>query len=126
MITAGEPPARVHQRVLRADFRDVDLAYDADDHDRFLAAVPAIVGAGFTPAFRYRSNDGTVTEHSFIRQDAKFEFFRLTRQDDQYRYHLYGKDPDRDDGYVELIVPFRPAARNDRVPRPRLAEAGRS
>lgn len=84
-------------RLLAHDFRDVDLAYDAVDHDQFLAAIPAILAAGFRPAFRYRSNDGTITEHSFFRQGAKFEFFRLTRVDDQYRYHVYGSERDDED-----------------------------
>lgn len=97
-------------RLLAHDFRDVDLAYDGADHDRFLAAVPAIVQAGFRPAFRYRSNDGTTTEHSFLRHGARFEFFRLTRQGDQYRYYVYGEDPDRDEGHVELVgaLPAQP------------------
>jgi len=97
-------------KLLAHDFRDADLAYDDADHDRFLAAVPAIVEAGFTPAFRFRSNDGEVTEHSFVRQGAKFEFFRLARRDDQYRYYVYARDPEREGGHLELLgaVPAQP------------------
>lgn len=89
--------------LLRHDLNDVDFAYDEADHERFLAAVPAIERAGFRRRYRYRSNDGQFTEHCFVRHGAKFEFFRFERVDNRYRYHLYAIDPADPRRHVEML-----------------------
>jgi hypothetical protein len=76
-------------RLLLHDFRDADFAYEAADDDRFAAAVPAIIEAGFEPLFRYRNSDSEYTEHSFKRAGSQFEFFRMTRDGANWRYHMY-------------------------------------
>ncbi len=88
--------------LLRHDLNDVDFAYESHDDERFLAAVPALVEAGFRRLFRYRNNEGTTTEHSFFRRGAKFDFFRMDRRDDRLRYYVYGTDPEPPGGHVEL------------------------
>ena len=90
-------------RLLPHDLDDVDFAYDEDDHEHFLAAVPALERAGFRRLFRYRSNDGVATEHCFVRHGAKFEFFRLERVEGRHRYHLYVKDPDDPGRHIEML-----------------------
>jgi hypothetical protein len=90
-------------RLLAHDLNDADFAYDADDDESFLAAVPDLCRAGFRPLFRYRSNDGRYTEHCFRRRGAIFEFFRLERSDGRHRYHIYGIDPEDAHEHVEMV-----------------------
>jgi len=87
--------------LLRHDYKDADFAYDAADDELFAAAVPHIMRAGFRPRNRFRSNDGHYSEHTFQRRGAKFEFFRLTRHGDTFRYHTYGGPPYGPD--IEMI-----------------------
>jgi hypothetical protein len=72
--------------------------------------VPTLVEAGYKPLFRYRGNDGQVTEHSFQRWGAKIEFFRMTHCDDNFRYHVYAVDPNDEHRHVELLamIPAQP------------------
>lgn len=97
-------------RLLAHDFRDADFAYDAIDDDRFAAAVPELQRAGFERLFRFRSNDGEITEHTFRRSGAKFDFFRLNRRDSHYRYHVFASEPHREERFIELIgeIPAQP------------------
>jgi hypothetical protein len=97
-------------RPLPHDFRDADFAYDAADDDRFAAAIPELQRAGFRRLFRFRSNDGEFSEHTFLRRGAKFEFFRFTRRDNHYRYHVFASDPEDEGRFIEMIgeIPAQP------------------
>ena len=98
-------------RPLASDLEDADFAYLDEDHDLFLAAVPAIVRAGFTPAHRFSSADGRYVIHRFFRRGIKFEFFRLTPRADCWRYSMFesGKEPTELLAEVpaQMRVPFR-------------------
>lgn len=69
---------------LDADFgvRDEDFHYLAD-------AVPAIIKAGFRCDRRFINNEGYITELTFIRHGARFDFFRLFPEAGRLRYFLY-------------------------------------
>jgi hypothetical protein len=77
-------------RILRHDCHDADFAFCAADRERFDAAAPALVDAGFAPRYRYRSNAGHPTEFTFMRGRAKFEFFEMAPAGDALRYFVYG------------------------------------
>lgn len=93
-------------RPLASDLEDADFAYLDQDHDRFLASVPAIVSAGLRPMHRFSSADGRYVEHRFLRQGVRFEFFRIMPCGDRWRYSMFisGDEP------TELIaeVPAQP------------------
>jgi hypothetical protein len=94
------------RRPLAADLHDADFAYLDEDHERFLASVPALVAAGFTPRHRFTSRDGRHVEHRFRREGIHFELFRLTPHGTRWRYSMFelGERP------TELIaeVPIQP------------------
>lgn len=91
---------------LASDLKDADFAYLDEDHERFLASVPALVKAGFKPLHRFSSADGRYVEHRFSHRGAWFEFFRLTRRGDRWQYSLSVSG----DELVELVaeVPCQP------------------
>jgi hypothetical protein len=98
-------------RPLDSDLLDADFAYLDEDHDAFLSAVPTLVRAGFEPRHRFTSLDGRYVEHRFRRDGIQYDFFRLTRDGDRFRYSMFvrGAEP------MELVaevpaqerVPFR-------------------
>lgn len=98
-------------RPLDSDLEDADFAYLDEDHDRFIACVPALVRAGFRPRHRFTGADGRHLEHRFRRGGVQYDFFRLTPGGDRFRYSMFvhGDTP------AELIaevpaqqrVPFR-------------------
>jgi len=98
-------------RPLDSDLHDADLAYLDEDHDRFLATVPALVRAGFRPRHRFTSHDGRHVEHRFRRDGVQYDFFRLTPAGDRFRYSLFipGDTPQELIAEVPLQprVPFR-------------------
>jgi hypothetical protein len=99
--------------LLDHDLHDADFAYDHGDHDRTDAAFDALERAGFRRWFRYRNNDGDITQATFIRHGARFEFFMVSPCEDDAEYNqyfVYGSD---DTGM--------PAQLRMRIPRQRLA-----
>lgn len=79
---------------LLAHDRDADLALLPEDLPKLLAAVPALRRAGFHPLHMFRNNEGNITEVTFCRHTAKFEFFVMEPVDDMLRYYVYGYPPD--------------------------------
>lgn len=79
-------------RVLAHDRRDADFAVAAEDASLFCQAVPALERAGYRRLFRFENNAGEVTEHSFVRHDAKFDFFYFFPEPEvgTRRYYVYG------------------------------------
>jgi hypothetical protein len=75
--------------VLRHDCLDADFGVADRDFHRLVKAVPAIVRAGFWCDRRYVSNDGQVTELTFARHGARFEFFRMFPAAGRLRYYMY-------------------------------------
>lgn len=98
-------------RPLDSDLDDADFAYLDEDHDRFLASVPALVRAGFRPRHRFTSADGRHVEHRFRRGGVQYDFFRLTPAGDRFRYSMFvpGDPPHELIAEVPLQprVPFR-------------------
>ena len=73
---------------------DADFFFDTGDTKRFREAVPALEEAGFERLYRFRNNDGVVTEFSFVRHDVKFEFFRtFPAGPGRQRYFVYAPGP---------------------------------
>ncbi len=81
--------------IMLHDTKDVDFAFLGEDLERLEASFPALIEAGFAPHFRFPGLTGEATEYSFIKDDAKFEFFRLDRDGDELIFHHYGQLPDR-------------------------------
>lgn len=98
-------------RLLDHDLIDADFAYRDEDHERFLAAVPTLVAAGFEPLHRYVSNDGLVTIHRFVRGRGRFEFFRLVPVEGGLRFWMHdGREPPTEyagDLTDQCVSPFR-------------------
>ena len=57
---------------------DADFYYLDYDEERFDRCIPALVDAGFKRLFKFVANDGIAWEYSFLKDEAKFEFFRTT------------------------------------------------
>ena len=76
--------------ILPHDCLDADFGVDDRDFPRLVAAVPAILQAGFRRDRSFVSNNGQVTELTFIRHGARFEFFRMfAGSDRRLRYYMY-------------------------------------
>lgn len=75
--------------ILAHDSDDADFAVADRDFDRLVAAVPAIIAAGFRPDRRFFNNAGELTEVTFMRHGTRFEFFRMFPAGDRVRYFLY-------------------------------------
>lgn len=75
--------------VLAHDCLDADFAVADRDFDRLVAAVPALMRAGFRCDRRFVNTAGQVTELTFLRHGARFEFFRMFPADGRLRYYMY-------------------------------------
>jgi hypothetical protein len=64
-------------KVLDHDTGDVDFWVRAEDAQLLEDAADALSRAGFRRLWRYRNSRGDVTEFTFTRHGAKFEFFLL-------------------------------------------------
>ena len=94
-------------RVLPHDDMDADFAVLEDDWPLLEQAVPALELAGYRGVRRFVDHDGQVTERSFMRHGARFDFFKLSAVGDTARYTVYGR---HDGAYVEVEeeVPLQP------------------
>ena len=83
-------------RPLDHDLWDVDFAFLPEDHEHFLAAVPALTAAGFMPRARFCDDDGTPWEYQFVRGSTRYEFWVLApdgaRTTMRYRSFVYGPE----------------------------------
>ena len=97
--------------ILAHDSLDADFGVVDEDFQRLVSAVPELVRAGFKAHRRFMNNDGDITELTFMRHGACFEFFRFYPRAGNLRYFVYADGPD---GAVEAqgsvpdqpIVPF--------------------
>ena len=71
------------------DTLDADFAVDDRDFHRLVSAVPEITKAGFSCDRRFVNNNGDVTELTFMRHGAGFDFFRMFPADGRLHYFLY-------------------------------------
>jgi hypothetical protein len=88
---------------------DADFAVRSEDERAFHEAVPALEQAGYRRLFRFRNNEGEVTEYCFLRHGIKFDFFLLFpgSKATERRYYEYGEVPG---GWEELegVLPVQP------------------
>ncbi|MHB1593855.1 MAG: hypothetical protein ACYCO9_06260 [Streptosporangiaceae bacterium] len=75
--------------ILEHDSQDADFAVLDKDFDRLVSAAPTLVRAGFACDRRFVNNDGVVTELTFARHGARFDFFRMFPAGDRLRYYTY-------------------------------------
>ncbi|MBI3957502.1 MAG: LicD family protein [Chloroflexi bacterium] len=78
-------------RILSHDVSDADFAFLREHRARFLNAIHALKAAGFVPSKRWINNEGDATEYVFVKGSAKFEFFEMVRQGDEFCYWLYNR-----------------------------------
>lgn len=99
-------------RILAQDRKDADFAVCSEDARLFYEAVPALESAGYKLTFQFRNNEGQITQHSFFRHDAQFDFFFFFPGPDaaQRRYFVYKEAPT---GWMELegVLPDQPLER---------------
>lgn len=77
-------------RLMLHDTKDADWAFlDTDEH-RLHAAFGALVEAGFAPNLRFPGATGPATEYSFMKDGAKFEFFKVSVQDERFVWCNHG------------------------------------
>ncbi|WP_425400426.1 hypothetical protein [Aeoliella sp.] len=60
---------------------DADFYYLAEDESLMVRAIEHLLAAGFERLYRFVGNDGLVWQYSFLKDDAKFEFFRTVKSD---------------------------------------------
>lgn len=77
-------------QLLAHDLVDADFAYEASDESVFEAVAALLEFHGFRRGFSFESNRGRLTEHTFVRHGARFEFFALEPVGDEWRYSVYG------------------------------------
>lgn len=76
--------------ILQHDTLDADFAVLDSDFDRLVRSIPAIVRAGFARDRCFMNNDGIVTELTFMRHGARFDFFRMFPEPERrLRYFMY-------------------------------------
>jgi hypothetical protein len=75
--------------ILPHDCFDADFGVRDADFGRLIRAVPAIRRAGFACDRKFMSDSGLVTELTFTRHGARFDFFRMFPDEGQLRYFIY-------------------------------------
>jgi hypothetical protein len=75
--------------VLPHDCLDADFGVNDADFHLLVSAIPAILRAGFRCDRRFINDKGQVTELTFLRHGARFEFFRMFPGDGELRYYMY-------------------------------------
>jgi len=75
--------------ILPHDCYDADFAVRDEDFERLIRAVPAIRRAGFSCDRKFISDSGLVTELTFTRHGARFDFFRMFPDAGRLRYFIY-------------------------------------
>jgi hypothetical protein len=92
------------------DLDDVDLAYRKEDSDRFRAAMPSIVAAGFQVECEFYNTEGRVVEVRFVRRRCRYEFFEFEPTDrGTLRYYLCDTEAESGQRY-ELVAEIRDQA----------------
>jgi hypothetical protein len=89
-------------RPLAHDCADADFGIHRADLEHFKAAANALTAAGFAPLYVHRNNHGDVTEYTFWRDGAKFEFFVMDPAGTNLQYYVFGAG-DRGEGPVQAV-----------------------
>jgi hypothetical protein len=75
--------------IMPHDVLDADIAINDEEFHRMTEVVPALLKAGFKCRRRFINNDRQLTEVTFARHGASFDFFRLFSDGSSFRYYLY-------------------------------------
>lgn len=75
--------------LLAHDLHDADFGFLPHDAPLFPDAARALMRGGFAPLHRFVNNAGEVTEYTFTRHDAKFEFWMIAPRADRLRHYAY-------------------------------------
>jgi hypothetical protein len=75
--------------IMPHDVLDVDIAIADEEFYRMTEAIPALLKAGFKCSRRFINNDGQLTEVTFSKHGAGFDFFRMFSDGDRAWYYLY-------------------------------------
>jgi|HubBroStandDraft_6_1064221.scaffolds.fasta_scaffold82110_2 hypothetical protein len=76
--------------ILQHDSLDADFAVADEDFQHLVDAIPALLAAGFVRDRCFINNEGVVTELTFLRHGARFDFFRMFQEPGQRRrYFMY-------------------------------------
>jgi hypothetical protein len=94
--------------IMLHDTKDADFAFLAQDEHRLIASFPALIEAGFRPYLRFPDAVSPATEYSFIKDDAKFELFRLEVAGDRVQWHNYGRLADGTPLRNTCAIPAQP------------------
>jgi hypothetical protein len=76
--------------IMLHDTKDADFGFLRDDLDRMVATFPLLVDAGFEPYRRFPAAAGVAHEYSFLREDAKYEFFVCDVEGDRLTWRNCG------------------------------------
>lgn len=76
-------------RLLSHDLVDIDFGYRVEQRAAFQAAIPHLIAGGFQLRYGWRSNAGVITEHTFLKNQVRFDFFEFQPQGDLLCYWLY-------------------------------------
>jgi len=88
---------------LIGDYDDADFGYMSEDRELLMDAVETLSRVGFERHFRFRNNDGNITQYVFIRQGIKFDFFEVSREEEIFRLYGYGLHHDQ---WLQLVCEF--------------------
>lgn len=94
--------------IMLHDTKDADWGFLAADEQRMIDAFPALLEAGFAPHLRFPAATGPATEYSFIKDGAKFEFFRSAVVGDRLQWHNYGHLADGTPMRNTCAIPAQP------------------
>gem|GEM_PF-2541124 len=88
-------------RILGHDFQDGDFGFFRHDRSRFLAALPRLMAAGFTPRKCFCNNDGDPAVYVLEKDWANFDFAEHMQVGSLVRSWNYG--PGEDGSLMELV-----------------------
>ncbi len=88
-------------RIIEHDFQDGDFGFFREDRDSFLAALPRLIEAGFSPLKCFCNNDGDPVVYALEKDWANFDFAEHVRAGALTRCWNYG--PGEDGSLIELV-----------------------
>ncbi|MDQ6734015.1 MAG: hypothetical protein M3Z35_07840 [Nitrospirota bacterium] len=77
------------RQILDHDCHDADFAFLSRDSERFRQSMGRLIQAGFEPLACWVNNAHEITEYTFAKDDAKFEFFEMHQTGDTMRFFTY-------------------------------------
>jgi hypothetical protein len=94
--------------IMLHDTKDADWAFLDVDEERLHASFGALVEAGFLPHLRFPGAVGPATEYSFMKDGAKFEFFKVSVDGDRFVWRNHGHRSDGVPLQNHCAIPAQP------------------